>query len=297
MMESFAVINAELSTLSVNLKAVREDRLKQAETQAAVQESLEAARAEAAAAKAAASAANEARRATEAAALAMKEDWDLAQQLAVPPRPPLPAEVVEIPRPAYAAVVACRPAPEPPKRTKASDSYLIDGPMFTSLLCDAAVEESKAVQLTCRSLKALSRSFVGLNVVFHSYRVTGKPLPTITWLKDGVDIANNPDYQTVCQVEDVEPNQTPCMTCSLTIDETFADDSGRFTCQASNPAGFAQTTATLNVQGERNLKDLICITILNCWFIQQKAPKVVLRPRNSSNLCAIRQPEKDSLTG
>jgi len=74
-------------------------------------------------------------------------------------------------------------------------------------------------------------------------------MPTITWLKDGVDIINNPDYQTDCVVEDADSTM---LTCSLTIEETFADDSGRFTCQASNPAGFAQSTATLNVQGESN---------------------------------------------
>lgn len=54
MMDSFGVIKTELSTLAVNLKAVDEERNKQAQTQMQVQESLEAARAEAAAAKAAA---------------------------------------------------------------------------------------------------------------------------------------------------------------------------------------------------------------------------------------------------
>ena len=52
MMDSFGVIKTELSTLAVSLKAVDEERNKQAQTQMQVQESLEAARAEAAAAKA-----------------------------------------------------------------------------------------------------------------------------------------------------------------------------------------------------------------------------------------------------
>lgn len=55
-------------------------------------------------------------------------------------------------------------------------------------------------------------------------------------------VANNPDYHTTFDENDG--------TCCLTIDETFADDSARFTCQASNMAGFAQTTAVLKVQGE-----------------------------------------------
>jgi hypothetical protein len=58
-------------------------------------------------------------------------------------------------------------------------------------------------------------------------------------------ITNNPDYQTTFDERDG--------TCCLTIDETFADDSARFTCQASNLAGFAQTTAVLRVQGNEIL--------------------------------------------
>lgn len=57
-------------------------------TQAAVQESLDAARAEAASARAAATAAEEARQAAEAAAMAMKEPVP-------PPRPPLPSVLPE----------------------------------------------------------------------------------------------------------------------------------------------------------------------------------------------------------
>ena len=75
--------------------------------------------------------------------------------------------------------------------------------------------------------------------------MTGKLTPIITWLKDGMAIANNPDYQTTFDERDE--------TCCLRIDETFADDSARFTCQASNLAGFAQTSAVLRVQGTINI--------------------------------------------
>ena len=64
-------------------------------------------------------------------------------------------------------------------------------------------------------------------------------MPTISWLKDGISIENNPDYRTDL-IDGV---------CSLTIEETFVDDSAKFTCQASNLAGFAQTSATLKVEG------------------------------------------------
>lgn len=96
---------------------------------------------------------------------------------------------------------------------------VVEGPMFVDLLQDVDVKETKSVQFVCR--------------------VTGNPTPTVTWLKDGVSIANNPDYHTTFENG----------VCCLKIDETFADDSARFTCQASNVAGFAQTTALLRVQG------------------------------------------------
>ena len=85
-----------------------------------------------------ASAAEEARKAAEAAALAVAVP---------PPRPPLPAEVAELPRPSAAALAGR--APTPPKRAKHGEPPL-EGPMFTTLLQDATVEESKAVQFTCR---------------------------------------------------------------------------------------------------------------------------------------------------
>ena len=86
-----------------------------------------------------------ARKAAEAAALAMKEDWAInlaAQQQQVPPRPPLPASLPELPRPSVAALTGR--APTPPKR-------IVEGPVFTSVLCDTTVEEGKAVKFTCRS--------------------------------------------------------------------------------------------------------------------------------------------------
>lgn len=107
-----------------------------------MQESLDAARAEAASARAAASAAEEARKAAEAAALALQVT------AAPPPRPPLPASIPELPRPSTAALMAGR-APPPPKRAKHTEVPL-EGPMFTTLLQDATVEESKTVKFTCQ---------------------------------------------------------------------------------------------------------------------------------------------------
>lgn len=91
-------------------------------------------------------------------------------------------------------------------------------PYFTQPLCDATIEEGQKFTFECA--------------------VTGFPDPQIEWLKDGISIQNNSDYKTVFDKT----------ICSLTIEETFAADSAQFTCQASNSAGVAETTAKLSVK-------------------------------------------------
>ena len=49
-------------------------------------------------------------------------------------------------------------------------------------------------------------------------RVQGHPPPSVRWLKDSLDITDLPDYE-VRRGEDG--------LCSLSIDETFAEDSAR----------------------------------------------------------------------
>lgn len=71
-------------------------------------------------------------------------------------------------------------------------------------------------------------------------RVGGRPIPAVTWHKDGIPIDNNPDYETSF-VDGV---------CRLSIEETFTEDSARFTCRASNKFGIAETEAKLRVKGK-----------------------------------------------
>ncbi|XP_075160111.1 zormin isoform X6 [Haematobia irritans] len=68
--------------------------------------------------------------------------------------------------------------------------------------------------------------------------VTGSPEPSIEWYKDGILIQNNPDYKTSFDKG----------LCRLVIEETFAADSARFSCRASNLVGNATTNATLSVR-------------------------------------------------
>lgn len=68
-------------------------------------------------------------------------------------------------------------------------------------------------------------------------QVEGFPIPVVTWHKDGMSIQNNPDYQTTFDQG----------VCTLCIEETFAEDSARYTCKAINAAGIAETGAVLSV--------------------------------------------------
>ncbi|KAK9500897.1 hypothetical protein O3M35_002066 [Rhynocoris fuscipes] len=113
-------------------------------------------------------------------------------------------------------------SPSPPTKKK---KYLFQkaedegkAPYFTSPLEDAVVEEGNKLILKCR--------------------VNGEPIPEITWEKDGLLIENNPDYQM----------RFTDGLCTLTIEETFAEDSARFTCKANNFAGSAETTCSLTVK-------------------------------------------------
>ncbi|KAM7355886.1 zormin isoform 2-T2 [Cochliomyia hominivorax] len=105
-------------------------------------------------------------------------------------------------------------------------------PQFTKLLKDAVTRENDKVTFECE--------------------VTGNPEPTVEWFKDGISIQNNPDYKTTFNKG----------ICRLVIEETFAADSARFTCRASNLVGNAETSANLSVRE-------------NAADVQMIAPRIV----------------------
>ncbi|RZC41074.1 I-set and/or Spectrin domain containing protein, partial [Asbolus verrucosus] len=94
----------------------------------------------------------------------------------------------------------------------------IEAPVFTSPLSNAVIQEGSRFTFMCQ--------------------VTGSPVPVVTWFKDGISIQNNPDYQTTFDQG----------LCTLTIEETFAEDSAKYMCKAINAAGSAETSACLSVK-------------------------------------------------
>lgn len=103
----------------------------------------------------------------------------------------------------------------------------LEAPVFTSPLSDAIIQEGSKFTFICR--------------------VTGKPMPVVTWYKDSISIQNNPDYQTTFDQG----------LCTLTIEETFAEDSAKYTCKAINAAGTAETQAVLSVKETEPEEQLI----------------------------------------
>lgn len=104
-----------------------------------------------------------------------------------------------------------------------SDEAVLLAPKFTVPLSDAMVREGKEFSLECQLI--------------------GQPMPEIVWYKDGISILNNPDYLTT-YINGI---------CTLKIEETFAEDSAKYTCRAFNILGSAETSATLTVEGKFDL--------------------------------------------
>lgn len=106
-------------------------------------------------------------------------------------------------------------------QTTTSESQTMElgkAPEFIVTLTDAVVPEGSKFTFECQ--------------------VTGDPEPDISWYKDGMCIENNPDYKTIFENG----------KCSLTIEETFTEDSAKFKCKASNRYGSVDTIATLSVK-------------------------------------------------
>ncbi|XP_038611012.1 palladin isoform X2 [Tachyglossus aculeatus] len=99
-------------------------------------------------------------------------------------------------------------------------SSLPTAPRFTQKLRSQEVEEGSRVLLECR--------------------VTGHPKPRIRWFCEGKELQNSPDIQIQCESGDLH---------TLIIAEAFEDDTGRYTCLATNPSGSDTTSAEVFVEG------------------------------------------------
>ncbi|XP_030627026.1 palladin isoform X2 [Chanos chanos] len=99
----------------------------------------------------------------------------------------------------------------------------VDGPMapprFTQKLKSQEVAEGSPIRLECR--------------------VVGNPQPLVRWFCEGRELHHCPDIQ-ICHDGDLH---------TLVITEAFEDDTGRYTCVASNALGADNTSAEVYIEG------------------------------------------------
>ncbi|XP_051954211.1 palladin-like isoform X4 [Xyrauchen texanus] len=99
----------------------------------------------------------------------------------------------------------------------------LDGPMappqFIQKLKSQEVAEGSPIRLECR--------------------VTGNPLPLVRWFCEGRELHHCPDIQ-ICRDGNLH---------TLVITEAFEDDTGRYTCVASNALGADNTSAEVYIEG------------------------------------------------
>ncbi|XP_026675828.1 titin-like [Diaphorina citri] len=71
-------------------------------------------------------------------------------------------------------------------------------------------------------------------------QVTGKPVPKVSWYREGALIPTSPDFQMSFEGT----------TASLVLNTTYEEDSGLFTLRAVNSAGQVESTARLTVKSK-----------------------------------------------
>ncbi|KAL2781083.1 palladin isoform 2 [Daubentonia madagascariensis] len=76
--------------------------------------------------------------------------------------------------------------------------------------------------------------------VYLECRVTGNPTPRVRWFCEGKELHNSPDIQIHGEGGDLH---------TLIIAEAFEDDTGRYTCLATNPSGSDTTSAEVFIEG------------------------------------------------
>uniref|UniRef100_A0A8C5J9I4 Palladin n=1 Tax=Junco hyemalis TaxID=40217 RepID=A0A8C5J9I4_JUNHY len=100
------------------------------------------------------------------------------------------------------------------------EEHELSPPLFTQKLRSQEVAEGNKVLLECR--------------------VAGNPVPDVRWFCEGKELQNSPDIQIHSESGGLH---------SLIIVEAFEDDTGRYTCLASNSFGSDSTSAEIFIEG------------------------------------------------
>ncbi|XP_056147432.1 myopalladin [Lampris incognitus] len=126
---------------------------------------------------------------------------------------------------------------------------LMAAPVFTKSLQDVLALEGQLVVLECR--------------------VKGVPSPKVDWYREGTIIDDSPDFR-ILQKKPRSPAESEEI-CTLVIAEVFSEDSGLFTCTASNKYGTVSSIAALKVKG--NSSNLVkTLSSLKVEYSQEPSP-------------------------
>ncbi|KAG2463356.1 MYPN protein, partial [Polypterus senegalus] len=104
-----------------------------------------------------------------------------------------------------------------------------------------AARSQPVTQLPAEKMLQDLTAYEGQLVVLEC-RVKGAPSPKVEWYREGTLIEDSPDFR-ILQKKEI---------CTLVIAEVFPEDSGTFTCTASNKYGTVSSIASLNVKGNQN---------------------------------------------
>uniref|UniRef100_A0A672L2S0 Myopalladin n=1 Tax=Sinocyclocheilus grahami TaxID=75366 RepID=A0A672L2S0_SINGR len=127
---------------------------------------------------------------------------------------------------------------------------IMAAPVFTKNLQDVLAVESQLVVLECR--------------------VKGIPSPKVDWYREGTLIEDSPDFR-ILQKKPRSMAESEEI-CTLVIAEVFPEDSGTFTCTASNKYGTISSTAALRVKGN------LVLWLWNRLLDHNTNPKTTKRP-------------------
>ncbi|XP_074502851.1 myopalladin isoform X1 [Sebastes fasciatus] len=164
--------------------------------------------------------------------------------------------------------VLSTPTQTPQPESQTSNHYpqgfngqpLMAAPVFTKSLQDLLASESQLVVLECR--------------------VKGEPSPRVDWYREGKLIEDSPDFR-ILQKKPRSPAESEGI-CTLVIAEVCPEDSGMFTCTASNKYGTVSSAAALRVKGNgsnsNHVRPFSSVTV-EPSRIQESSPAPTVNPQ------------------
>uniref|UniRef100_A0A8D0ARP7 Palladin n=1 Tax=Sander lucioperca TaxID=283035 RepID=A0A8D0ARP7_SANLU len=132
----------------------------------------------------------------------------------------------------------------------------------------------------CFLQKLKSQEVAEGNPIRLECRVIGNPLPLVRWFCEGRELHNSPDIQ-IWRDGDLH---------TLVITEAFEDDTGRYTCVASNSIGADNTSAEVYIE--------VCVGTDFCFVhfrVQKKTTSMSLTIRSSSPKTPEVHPHRSTL--